>query len=228
MEPREPIQAETVRQVSLFRTLDEAHVQRLSTLLRERRYRKGELIFDQGDPGDCLYVVVSGRVRIFLASPDGREVTIRILESGTSFGELAVLDRAPRAASAATLDDTVTLVLLRDDFMQILRDSFPLVQYVLGQLTEMVRYNTSYAERLAFLSVPGRVAALLVQLADTHTAEGDVARLDFTQQELADFASTTREWVNRALRDFADRGLVRLERGAVIVLNRPGLRAIVE
>src|SRR5690554_4499501 len=162
----EPIGPERVRQVSLFRTLDEAHVQRLSKHLRERRYRKGELIFDQGDPGDCLYVIVSGRVRIYLTSPDGREATIRILESGTSFGELAVLDRAPRAASAATLDDTVTLVLLRDDFMQILRDSFPLVQHVLGLLTEMVRYNTSYAERLAFLSVPGRVAALLAQLAD--------------------------------------------------------------
>src|SRR5690606_38967286 len=133
------------------------------------------------------------------------------------FGELAVLDRAPRAASAATLDDTVTLVLLRDDFMQILRDSFPLVQHVLGLLTEMVRYNTSYAERLAFLSVPGRVAALLAQLADAADPR-DPVRLDLTQQELAAFASTTREWVNRALRDFAERGMVRLERGAVTVL----------
>jgi CRP/FNR family transcriptional regulator len=120
------------------------------------------------------------------------------------------------------------MVLYRDDFMRLLRESFPLVEHVIQLLAERVRYNTAYTERLAFLSVPGRVAALLVQLADTAQADEGPARLELTQQELADFASTTREWVNRALRDFADRGLVRLERGAVIVLNRPGLRSSVE
>jgi CRP/FNR family transcriptional regulator len=228
MDVSQPIGPETVRRVSLFSTLDEAHVRRLGVLLRERRFRKGEVIFNQGDVGDSLYVIVSGRVRIYLASPDGREVTIRILEQDTSFGELAVLDRAPRSASALALDDTCTLVLYRDDFMRLLSDSFSLVQHVLAMLTERVRYNTAYTERLAFLSVPGRVAALLVQLAEAHVPGDGPARLDFTQHELADFASTTREWVNRALRDFADRKLVRLERGAVTVLDRAGLRLLVE
>jgi CRP/FNR family transcriptional regulator len=102
------------------------------------------------------------------------------------------------------------------------------VEHVIQQLAERVRYNTAYSERLAFLSVPGRVAALLVQLSETSLAGEGPVRLALTQQELADFASTTREWVNRALRDFADRGLVRLERGAVVVLDRPGLRELVE
>ncbi|MEN9935645.1 MAG: hypothetical protein RLZZ387_2224 [Chloroflexota bacterium] len=228
MEQREPIGPEMVRRISLFRTLDESHVQRLVGLLRERRFRKGELIFCQGDPGDSLFVIVAGRVRIFLTSSDGREATIRILDRDTSFGELAVLDHAPRSASAAALDDTTTLVLSRDDFVLLLRDSFPLVQHVIALLTERVRYNTAYTERLAFLSVPGRVAALLVQMADTYVPGDGPARLAITQQELADFASTTREWVNRALRDFAEQRLVRLERGAVIVLDRAGLRDLME
>lgn len=223
-----PIGLESVRQVSLFRALDDQHTNQLAGMLRERRFTKGELVFDQGDPGDSLFVIVSGRVRIFLASPDGREATIRILEPGTSFGELAVLDRAPRSASAVAHEDAVTLVLYRDDFMNLLRESFPLVEHVIQLLAERVRYNTAYTERLAFLSVPGRVAALLVQLADTSAPGDGPARLALTQHELADFASTTREWVNRALRDFAERGLVRLERGAVIVLDRAGLRALVE
>jgi CRP/FNR family transcriptional regulator, cyclic AMP receptor protein len=228
MDRREAVGLEAVRRVSLFRALDDEHVKLLAGMLRERRYKKGELIFDQGEPGDSLFLIVSGRVRIFLASPDGREATIRILEPGTSFGELAVLDRAPRSAGVMAHDDTVVLMLYRDDFMTLLRASFSLVEHVIQLLAERVRYNTAYTERLAFLSVPGRVAALLVQLADTALVGEGPVRLALTQQELADFASTTREWVNRALRDFADRGLVRLERGAVIVLNRPGLRALIE
>jgi CRP/FNR family transcriptional regulator len=228
MDQREAVGLEAVRRVSLFRALDDAHVKLLAGMLRERRYKKGELIFDQGEPGDSLFLIVSGRVRIFLASPDGREATIRILEPGTSFGELAVLDRAPRSAGVMAYDDTVVLALYRDDFMTLLRASFPLVEHVIQLLAERVRYNTAYTERLAFLSVPGRVAALLVQLADSALVGTGSVRLALTQQELADFANTTREWVNRALRDFADRGLVRLERGAVIVLDRPGLRALME
>jgi len=228
MDQREAVGLEAVRRVSLFRALDDAHVKLLAGMLRERRYKKGELIFDQGEPGDSLFLIVSGRVRIFLASPDGREATIRILEPGTSFGELAVLDRAPRSAGVMAYDDTVVLALYRDDFMTLLRASFPLVEHVIQLLAERVRYNTAYTERLAFLSVPGRVAALLVPLADSALVGTGSVRLALTQQELADFANTTREWVNRALRDFADRGLVRLERGAVIVLDRPGLRALME
>jgi CRP-like cAMP-binding protein len=224
MSAREPLGPDAVRQISLFRTLDEAHVIRLGGLLREQRFRKGEVIFHQGDPGDCLFVLVGGRVRIFLASPDGREATLRIMAPHTAFGEFAVLDGAPRSSSAAALDDLVTYVLYRDDFLPLLQTSFPLVQHLLAMLTERVRYATAYSERLMFMTAPGRVAALLVQLAGPQADDAGPVRLAITQQELADFASTTREWVNRALREFAEQGLVKLERGAVVVHNREGLR----
>ena len=99
------------------------------------------------------------------------------------------------------------------------------MQHILAILAERVRYTTNYSEQLAFLSAPGRVAALLMRLA---SAEADVQtpiRLELSQQELADFANTTREWVNRALHDFAAEGLVRVERRAVVILNPDGLLA---
>lgn len=221
----EPTILAAVRQVQLFRTLDEAQLQKVSRLLKERRYRKGEIIFHQDDPGGYLYIIGVGRVRIYVAGPDGREVTLRIYGPDSNFGELSVLDGEARSASAAALDDVTTYVLYREDFMNLLRENFALVQHILAILAERVRYTTNYSEQLAFLSAPGRVAALLMRLAG---AEGEVRppiRLELSQQELADFANTTREWVNRALHDFAAEGLVRVERRAVVILDRSGLLA---
>jgi CRP-like cAMP-binding protein len=212
-----------LRNVGLFRDMDEAILAHAGRLLREQRSSKGDMIFQQGDAGGCLYLIAEGRVRIFLASPDGREATVRVYGPNSAFGELSVLDGAPRSASAAALDDLVMFVLYQDDVQELLRQNFVLVQHIIAMLTERLRYTTNYSEQLAFLRAPGRVAARLAQLA--YAAElGEPVRLDLTQEELAAFANTTREWVNRALRDFADRGLVSLSRGSVIVLDQRGLR----
>jgi CRP-like cAMP-binding protein len=212
-----------LRQVSLFQALDDEEVRQVSVLLKERRYHKGDTIFHQGDPGGCLYLVTSGRVRIFLSSPDGREATVRFYGPNSAFGEMALLDGQPRSASAAAVDDVVTLVLYREDFMGLLRRHFELVERMFAMLTERLRYTTSYSEQLAFLSVPGRVASVLLHLAGIEADPHKPARLDLTQDDLAKFANTTREWVNRSLKEFAEAGLVRVERKAVTVLDRAGL-----
>ena len=222
----EPTSLAAIRQVQLFRTLDETQLQKVSKLLKERRYRKGEIIFHQDDPGGYLYIIGVGRVRIYVAGPDGREVTLRIFGPDSNFGELSMLDGESRSASAAALDDVTTYVLYREDFLNLLRENFALVQHILVILAERVRYTTNYSEQLAFLSAPGRVAALLVRLAGAEAAAVQAPiRLELSQQELADFANTTREWVNRALHDFAAEGLVRVERRAVVILNPSGLLA---
>jgi CRP-like cAMP-binding protein len=136
-------------------------------------------------------------------------------------GELAVLDGQPRSASAVALDPLSTLVLAREDFLQLLADSRAITERVLALLAERVRYTTSYSEQLAFLSAPGRIARALLELA---AVESDVrSRLELSQSELATFAGTTREWSNRALHDFADAGLIAIERRAITILDRIGL-----
>ena len=225
---RDPVDLDVLRQVMLFRALEESELRQVRVLLKERRYRKGEIVFHQGDPGNCLFVIGAGRVRIYMTSPDGREATIRIYGRGASFGEFAVLDGGPRSTSAAALDDLTTQVLYRDDFLALLRGNFALVERVIAMLTERLRYTNSHLGQLAFLSAPGRVAALLVQLSGGEAEAQSQVRLELSQQELADFTNTTREWVNRALRDFAEHGLIRLERRAVIVLDRAGLLSRLE
>jgi CRP/FNR family cyclic AMP-dependent transcriptional regulator len=212
-----------LRQVSLFQALNDEQIRQVSQLLKEGRYRKGEVIFHQRDPGGCLYLVTSGCVRIYLNGPDGREATVRIYGANSAFGEFSVLDGEPRSASAAAINDVTTLVLYREDFMGLLHRHFELVECMFAMLTERLRYTTSYSEQLAFLSVPGRVSSVLLQLAGVETDPLKPARLDLTQEDLAKFANTTRELVNRSLKEFAVAGLVRVERGAVIVLDRAGL-----
>lgn len=224
MASRTIIDPGVLRRVAIFRTLDDQQLLKIGALLKERRFRRGDIIFHQGDSGGCLYIIKSGRVRIYLTSEDGREITFRLYGPGTTFGEFSVLDNGPRSASASALTEATTFVLYRDDLLQLMREHFGLVEHIIAMLTERLRYTTSYSAQLAFLSVPGRVAAILMQLASAELSD-DPVRLDLTQQELATFASTTREWVNRALRDFADLGIVRLERGAVIVLDPSSLRA---
>lgn len=196
----------------------------VAALLKERRYRKGEIIFHQGDPGGCLYLIIDGRVQIYLSNTDGRETTVRIYGCDTAFGEFSVLDGKPRSASAAALTDVHALLLYREDFLALLEANFALVQWVIATLTERLRYTTNYAENLAFLSVSGRIAAVLLQLASVENNGHDGARLHITQQTLAQATNTTCEWVNRTLADFATAGLVRLECGVVEVLNRSGLQ----
>lgn len=221
---REPAALGIVRQVTLFQKLDDAQLVQVGKLLKERRYRKGEIIFHVGDEGGYLYLLCKGRVRIYLVSDSGREATVRIYRPSSAFGEIAVLDGAPRSATAAALDDVETLVLHRDEFLRLLQDNFDLVRQVFAVLTERLRYTTFYSEQLAFLSGPGRVAATLLQLASVDPLVQEPSRLELTQQELADFTNTTREWVNRILGDFEDQRLISLQRGAVVVLDRQGLR----
>jgi CRP/FNR family transcriptional regulator, cyclic AMP receptor protein len=209
--------------VPLFQLLDDQQVHKISLLLKERHYRKGDTVFHQGDPGGCLFLVTSGRVRIFLNSADGREATVRFYGPNSAFGEFSVLDGQPRSASAAAVDDVTTLVLYRDDFMPLLRQHFELVEQLFAMLTERLRYTTSYSEQLAFLSVPGRVASVLLELAGIEADPLTPARLELTQEDLAKFANTTREWVNRSLRELAEAGLIHVERKAVVVLDRAGL-----
>jgi CRP/FNR family transcriptional regulator, cyclic AMP receptor protein len=175
-------------------------------------------------------------VRIYLNNPDGREVTIRVYEPGTVFGEFSVLDGKPRSTAVDVFEDATMLVLYREDFMDLLQNNFDLVQRLIVMLVERLRYTTRHFEQLALLNAEGRLAAHLLQLTsldayDPTSLEADnrnSARLKMTQQDLASLIGASREWVNKALGDFELAGLIRIERGAVIVLDRTGLERCIK
>jgi CRP/FNR family transcriptional regulator, cyclic AMP receptor protein len=216
-----PRATQLLRQTMLFRTLNDQQLAQVAAHLKEVVLPRGTIIFQQGDDGDCLYVIGDGRVRIYLPGPEGREITFRMFEPGQIFGEFAVLDNKVRSASAIALTPVRAFVLYRDAFWDLLRHNFDLVERLIAALTERLRYTTRVLERQSFLSARGRLAEMLLLLASLEPNVGEPVRLAISQQELADYINTTREWVNQTLQSFADEGLIRIERRAVILL-KPG------
>lgn len=227
MHQRERILRTALRQVPLFRTLDDPQLHSIEALCAERRYRRGEVIFHQGDPGGWLYVIDSGYVRIYVVNPDGREMAIRVFGPGSAFGELSVIDGKPRSATAAALRDVSAFVLYREDVRTLLQQNSGIALQIIEMLAERLRFTTTYSQSLAFLDAPERVASVLVQLSRVLALDPPI-RLELTQQDLAEFANTTREWINRTLHTFAENNWIRIERGAVVVSDIVALERYAE
>jgi CRP-like cAMP-binding protein len=217
---------EALRRCALFARADQATLEACASQLRVRRFRRGETIFHQGDPGDSLFIIESGSVKIVLPSPEGEEAAIiATLGRADFFGELALLDGAYRSATAVALEATTTLVLRREPFEKLV-DSDPGLRHALlaGLATELRRL-TGHVEELHFLDLPGRLARRLVRMAEEQglSVEGaggiDEAVLTwpFTQSELAAMIGGTRQTVNRLLADFVDQGLLRFERDTLVI-----------
>jgi len=196
--------------------------------LRQRRFRRGEVIFHQGDPGDALHIVTSGSVKIVLPSAEGEEAIIATVHAGDFFGELALLDGAPRSATAAAVEPAETLSLPRETFLEEIGRSASLRDVLLRSLAGELRRLTGHVEELHFLDLAGRLASRLVHLAAEadlgphRTTDGRLeATLDwpFTQSDLAAMIGATRQSVNRLLSDLVDRGLVRIERDTLVITD---------
>ncbi|HEY3248991.1 MAG TPA: Crp/Fnr family transcriptional regulator [bacterium] len=218
--------ADLLKKISLFSQLDGGALATLAGHLRQRRFRKGTIVFHKDQPGDALYLVEAGHVRIFLPTAGGEELTVDVAGPGDVFGELALLDGRPRSASAETLEDCVLQVLSRDEFQTYLAATPRFAASLIELLSTRLRQITEYAESLAFLDIHGRVARALLQLADRHGVENNGVEIDFdlTQAELASMVGATRERVNRALASFRSQGLIEMRGKKIALLDAARLR----
>ena len=220
---------ESLAAIPFFGGLDPVALERLAATMRSRRFRRGEVIFHIGDPGDALFVIVSGEVKISLPSETGDEAILATLRDGDVFGELALLDGAPRSASATAISPTEAVVLPRERFRELIATEAGVRDALLASIAGELRRLTMHVEELHFLDITGRLAAQLVRLArEGGTAGSDGAirlRTNLTQGDLAAMVGCTRQSVNKLLGQFTDAGLLRLERDAIIVTDLDGLRA---
>ena len=180
------------------------------------------MIVHQGDPGDALHVVASGAVKIVLPSAEGDEAIIATLREGDFFGELALLDGAPRSASVIAVDQAETLMLPRSVFMELLDTDRGLRDALLSALARELRRLTGHVEELHFLDLAGRLAMRLTRLANDAPTDGSGgARLSwpYTQSDLAAMIGGTRQSVNRLLSELVDDGLVRIEQDALVITS---------
>jgi CRP-like cAMP-binding protein len=218
----EPLARDALAGCRLFAGLEEPAVALVANALRVRRFRRGEVIFHAGDPGDSLFIVSAGSVKITVTAEDGTEPAIlTTIGPGGFFGELALLDGAPRSATAAAVDAVETLVLRRDAFDRLVDTEVGLRRTLLAALAAEIRRLTAQVEDLHFLDLPGRLARhLLREIAgdDGQPPSGE-ARLPwpYTQGELASMIGGSRQSVNRLLADFIGQGLLRFEGDELVV-----------
>lgn len=220
---------ESLAAIPFFAGLDAAALERVAASMRSRRFRRGEVIFHIGDPGDALFVILSGEVKISLPSETGEEAILTTLGGGGVFGELALLDGAPRSASATALGPTDVVVLPREQFRDLIATEAGVRDALLGAIAGELRRLTRHVEDLHFLDITGRLAARLVRLAEeggTPTGDGAIRlRASLTQGDLAAMVGCTRQSVNKLLGQFTDDGLIRLERDGIVVTDLDGLVA---
>lgn len=223
-----------LQRVPAFSQLTEEQQKILAMSVGIQRFERGETIFHEGSVGSTLYIIINGQVRIYRTSLAGQELAVTTFSDGDFFGELALLDGQPRAASAEAMAITTTLTLHRAAFLHTINTCPPIAASILEVMANRLRQSNNYAEQLASAPVAQRVARQLLELATRRSqrhADSSSARqieLDLTQDELARLCGTTRETVNRVLSALRDQGLVRVERARVSILNLPQLRAAVD
>jgi len=211
----------------LFRGLSAATIQQISALAVRRSYQEGEIVFTQGDPGDALYGVVTGRIRISASTRDGKEMFLNIMEPGDTFGEIALLDGNPRTATASATASSELMIIARAQFLVLLQREPMLAIHLLQLLCQRIRWTSGWAEDSALLPVPPRLARRLLSLAKLHGHHSPSGvQLVISQEEMGRFLGLSRQVVNQYLQDWKAKGWVDLGRGKVTVVDEPALQVV--
>jgi CRP/FNR family cyclic AMP-dependent transcriptional regulator len=216
------VDPEILKQAPLFTGLEDEAATELSETMGTVRLNKGEVLFHEGDSGDRLYVVVSGKVKLGRSGSAGRENLLAVLGPGQMFGELSLFDPGPRSSTATAVTSCEIRTLEHDELMGWLAGRPEVAQGLLGQLAARLRRANDVVADLVFSDVPGRVAKQLLELAKRfgdRRDDGLHVHHDLTQEELAQLVGASRETVNKALADFAARGWIRLEPRSVTILD---------
>ena len=213
---------DVLRQAPLFAALDDEAAAALQASTVEVRLSKGQDLFLEGEPGDRMFVITEGKVKLGHTASDGRESLLAILGPGELLGELSLFDPGPRTATATALTDATLIALGHSALRPWLTGRPEVAEALLQALAQRLRRTNEAMADLVFSDVPGRVAKALLELGDkfgTVTPDGLQVQHDMTQEELAQLVGASRETVNKALADFAQRGWIRLDSREVLLID---------
>ena len=212
----------------LFRDLPAPIIERIGSYMKIRKIPRGGTIFTKGDPGTGLIGVLGGSVKISVASVDGRDIVLNIIQPGEIFGEIALLDGHPRTADAAAMSDCELMVIERRDFIQFLRSQPDMTLKFIEILCARLRRTSEQVQDLTFLNLPTRLAKALLQLTSQTEVATPRRKVSITQREISQIIGRSRESTNKQLRAWAKRGWIALDRGGVTVLAPEQLIEIAE
>jgi CRP-like cAMP-binding protein len=211
----------------LFRGLSAATIQQIAALAIRRPYEPDAIVFSQGDPGDSLYGVVTGKVRISASTREGKEMFLNIMEPGDTFGEIALLDGNPRTATATTTAACELMIIPRAQFLALLQREPTVAIHLLQLLCQRIRWTSGQAEDSALLTVPNRLARRLLSLAKLHGQQSPKGvQLIISQEEMGRFLGISRQAVNQYLQEWRAKGWVDVGRGKVTVLDELALQTM--
>lgn len=213
---------ETLARAGIFQGVDPDAVVNLISQMQTESFPRGTTIFDEGEPGDRLYIIVDGKIKLARHAPDGRENLLSVMGPSDMFGELSIFDPGPRTSSAVCVTEVEAATMDSEMLRTWINDHPEISQQLLRVLARRLRRTNASLADLIFTDVPGRVAKTLLQLANRFgTQEGSGLRVnhDLTQEEIAQLVGASRETVNKALATFAQRGWIRLEGKSVLIVD---------
>jgi CRP-like cAMP-binding protein len=213
---------ETLARAGIFQGVEPAAAEALAQTLESVEFPRGHVIFAEGEPGDRLYIITSGKVKIGRKSADGRENLLSIMGASDMFGELSIFDPGPRTSTVTAVTDVRAMAMGRPELREWITKRPEIAEQLLRVIARRLRRTNNMLADLIFTDVPGRVARALLQFAQRFgSQEAGLLRVthDLTQEEIAQFVGASRETVNKALADFAQRGWLRLEGKSVLILD---------
>jgi CRP/FNR family cyclic AMP-dependent transcriptional regulator len=210
---------QTLKAVPFFTQLSDRELDVVRAVSTEKSYPKNAVVLTEGEMGDSLYMIQSGKVKVFIGDEDGREIILKILGPGDFFGEMSMIDKQPRSASVTTIEASTFLVLSHAAFERCVEQAPRIANMVMRVLAQRVREADRKIGTLALMDVYGRVASTLLELSVYSDGKLMVAE-KLSQQDLANMVGASREMVNRILKDLSDRGFISIESKSITIINR--------
>ncbi|TMH39110.1 MAG: cyclic nucleotide-binding domain-containing protein [Betaproteobacteria bacterium] len=205
-----------LRSVPLFSLLPDAQLLLLTPVLLRKPYPKDSTIIAAGDSTDALYIVISGRLKVIMSDNEGREVILAILNPGEFFGEMGLIDQAPRSATVVTLESCELLTITRTDFTKCLQKNFDFTMNVMRGLVKRLREADTKIGSLALMDVCGRVARLLMEMAETIDGQKVITKR-LPKQQIAKMIGASREMVSRVMKDLETNGHIEVRARQIVL-----------
>ncbi|CAN5375137.1 Crp/Fnr family transcriptional regulator [soil metagenome] len=217
-----------LRDHPFFRELEPGALDQLCRYANLRKFRRGATVFAKGDPGNSLFAVANGAVKMSISSIEGRSAILNLISKGEIFGEIALLDGGPRTTDAIAHNNCELIVIDRRDFLPFLRAQPGLAMRFIELLCGRLRWTSEQIEHVILQDLPGRLANVLIGLADRRQPAAAGRPIAITQQEIGEMVGMTRESINKQLRAWASSKWVRLEHGAILILDPKALAVVAE
>jgi CRP/FNR family transcriptional regulator len=214
-------------QADLFKGLTVEQLDAIARIVSDREYKKGQLVFSEDDEGVGFYLVITGRVKVYKLSPEGKEQIMHIFGPGQPFAEVPVFEGSRYPANAETMDKTRLFFFPKKDFIALINQNPSLAMNMLASLSQRLKQFSHMIESLSLKEVPGRLASYLLYLSDRNGSI-DEFKLDIAKSQLASLLGTIPETLSRIFAKMDSRELIRVSGPKVTILDRSGLEDLAE